>query len=152
MSENLHHHAIVAGFGVPGRLAVEWLADHGVPYCVVELNPQTVQRCGKSVPNIIAGNIADESTLREAGIEHAAQLILAVPNDQAVLDAVRTARRLNPRVSITARCAFTSAGLEATRRGADHVIVAEQVVASELVRLLASKPISLDAIDSATPR
>jgi len=148
MEPPLHNHAIVAGFGVPGRLAVEWLAEHGVPYCVVELNPQTVQRCGKSVVNIIAGNIADESTLREAGIERAAQLILAVPNDQSVLDAVRVARRMNPSVYILARCAFTSAGLEATRRGADQVIVAEQVVANELVRLLESRA---SVIGSATP-
>ena len=139
MEPSLNNHVIVAGFGVPGRVAVEWLAEHGVPYCVVELNPQTVERCGKSVVNIIAGNIADESTLREAGSEHAVQLILAVPNDQSVLDAVRIARRMNPHVQIVARCAFTSAGLEATRRGADQVIVAEQVVANELVRLLGTR-------------
>jgi CPA2 family monovalent cation:H+ antiporter-2 len=133
---DLRHHAIVAGFGVPGRLAADWLAERGTPYCVVELNPQTVQRCGKSGTPIIAGSVADEATLRAAGIEAASMLIIAVPNDHAVLDAILIAKRLNPTIHIVARCAFTSAGLEATRRGADKVIVAEQVVANELVRLL----------------
>jgi len=144
----LKNHAIVGGFGVPGRVAVEWLVEHGMDYCVVELNPQTVERCGKSVTHIIAGSIAEEKTLLDAGIKQAALLILAVPNDQAVLEAVRTAKRLNPAVHIVARCAFTSIGLEATRRGAEKVIVAEQVVANELVRLLEDRTI---AIDTSTP-
>ncbi len=132
----LTNHAIIAGFGVPGRAAAEWLAEHNVPYCVVELNPQTVQRCGKSGTPIIAGSVADEKTLVSAGMEKAAQFIIAVPNDHAVLEAVVIARRLNPNVNIIARCAFTSIGLEAMRRGADKVIVAEQIVANEIVRTL----------------
>jgi voltage-gated potassium channel Kch len=129
-------HAIVAGFGVPGRAAAEWLNERGVAYVVIELNPQTVERCGKSGTHIIAGSVANELTLIAAGILHATQLIIAVPNDQAVLEAVAIAKRLNPTIHIIARCAFTSAGLEATRRGAEKVIVAEQIVANELLRLL----------------
>ncbi len=144
----LTNHTIIAGFGVPGRSAVEWLVERGLPYCVVELNPQTVQRCGKSVPHIIAGTIASEAIQREAGIETASQLILAIPDDQAVLEAVRIARQLNPTVQIIARCAFTSAGLEASRRGADQVVVAERVVAGELVRILEQRSSPLNSIDS----
>lgn len=132
----LTNHAIIAGFGVPGRAAAEWLSEHNVPYCVIELNPQTVQRCGKSGTQIIAGSVADENALRSAGMERAAEFIIAVPNDTAVLEAILIARRLNPSVHIVARCAFTSIGLEAMRRGADKVIVAEQIVANEVVRVL----------------
>ncbi len=147
-ADPLTNHTIVAGFGVPGRMAAEWLAERGLPYCVVELNPQTVQRCGKSVLHIIAGSIANEAIQREAGIETASQLILAVPDDQAVLEAVRIARRINPTVQIIARCAFTSAGLEAARRGADQVVVAERVVAGELVRILEQRTSPLNPTES----
>ena len=41
MADQLENHAIVAGFGLPGRVAADWLADHGISYCVVELNPET---------------------------------------------------------------------------------------------------------------
>src|SRR5690349_21103408 len=124
MSESLTNHTIVAGFGVPGRAAADWLSEHGVPFCVIELNPATVTRCGKYGVPIIAGDVNDEAILRQAGIEKASTLVLAVPNDNAVLSAVTIARRLNPEIAIIARCNFISAGLEATRRGAREVIIA----------------------------
>lgn len=132
----LSGHAIVAGFGVPGRAAADWLCDRDISYCVIELNPQTVQRCGRSGTHIIAGDVRHEQTLRDAGIERATLLILAVPDDHAVLEAVTVAKRLNPAVHVLARCAFTSVGLQATQRGAAEVVVAEQVVATEILRLL----------------
>jgi voltage-gated potassium channel len=138
MSEALTNHAIIAGFGVPGRVAADWLAEHGTPFCVVELNPTTVTRCGKYGVPIIAGDVNDEAILCQAGIERASTLILAVPNDQAVLSAITIARRLNPNIAVIARCNFISAGLQATRLGAREVIVAEQAVANELLRVLDS--------------
>jgi voltage-gated potassium channel Kch len=136
MADQLTNHTIVAGFGVPGRAAADWLAEHATPYCVVELNPATVTRCGKYGVPIIAGDVNEEAILRQAGIERAKTLILAVPNDNAVLSAITIARRLNPGIAIIARCNFISAGLEAMRRGASEVIIAEQVVASELLNVL----------------
>jgi voltage-gated potassium channel len=136
MSEALNNHTIVAGFGVPGRAAADWLHEHEQQYCVVELNPNTVTRCGKVGVPIIAGDVNDEAILRLAGIERALTLILAVPNDDAVLSAITIARKLNPTIAIIARCNFISAGLEATRRGAREVVVAEQAVANELLHVL----------------
>lgn len=134
--DHLSGHAVVAGFGVPGRAAADALRAGGTPFCVIELNPATVARAGHAGVPIIEGHAADEGALRRAGIERAAILILAVPDEPAVLAAIPVARRLNPHVRILARCQFTSAGMEATRRGADAVVVAEQVVATALVDVL----------------
>jgi CPA2 family monovalent cation:H+ antiporter-2 len=125
----LASHAIIVGFGVPGRAAADEFKREGVPYCVIELNPETVRRCGHTGVPIIEGHAADEGALRRAGIERATLLVLAVPDEPAVLAAVPVARRLNPAVRIIARCNYTSAGMTARTRGADEVIVAEQVVA-----------------------
>jgi voltage-gated potassium channel Kch len=64
--------------------------------------------------------------------------VLAVPSDKAVLQAVGLARGMNPKMRIIARLRFISSGMEAHRRGADEVIVEEQVVAAEMTRLLES--------------
>lgn len=133
---SLSGHAIIAGFGVPGRAAADVLAAQGVPFCVIELNPKTVERCSHIGVHIIAGDVCSEDTLRRAGVERSTLLILAVPNDNAVLEAVRLARRLNPALHIIARLRFISSGMEAHRRGASEVIVEEQVVAGEIARLL----------------
>src|SRR5882724_2961064 len=119
--DSLSGHAIIAGFGVPGRAVADLLAARHLPFCVVELNPKTVERCTHAGVHIIAGDVCDEETLRRAGGENATLLVLAVPSDPAVLEAVRVARTLNPTVRIVARCRFISSGMEAHRRGADQV-------------------------------
>src|SRR6266478_6914555 len=110
---DLKDHAIIAGFGVPGRAVADVLAARHTRFCVIELNPKTVERCSHVGVHIIAGDVCDEDTLRRAGVEHATLLVLAVPSDPAVLEAVRVARSLNPTVRILARCRFTSSGMEA---------------------------------------
>ena len=133
---NHRNHAIVAGFGVPGRVAADSLLAKNMPFCVVELNRATVERCATSKYHVIEGDVCDEETLRRAGVEHATLLVLAVPNDSAVLEAITVARRLNPKLRILARCRFISSGMEAHRRGATQVVIEEQVVAQELQRLI----------------
>ena len=133
---DLSGHAIIAGYGIPGRAVADRLAGAGVPFCVVEMNPQTVMRSAGTGVRIIAGDAADEQTLRRAGIERARLFAVTVPVDAAVLASITAARRVNPTVRIWARCRYVSTGLQATRRGADEVIVAEQVVASEFERLI----------------
>ena len=135
-------HAIIAGFGVPGRAAAEVLAARNEPFCVIELNRKTVERCSHAGVHIIEGDVCNEEILRSAGVEQATLLVLAVPSDLAVLSAIRVARRLNPEIRIVARCRFISAGMEAHRAGAEQVIVEEQVVAKELKQVLEATPAS----------
>jgi voltage-gated potassium channel Kch len=136
--ESLSGHAIIAGFGVPGRAVGELLAARHVPFVVVELNPKTVDRCSHSGVHIIEGDVRQEQTLRRAGIERATLFAITVPDDQTAMEAVRIARSLNSTVPIVARCHFISNGMEAHRRGASEVVIEEKVVAQEFVRLLNS--------------
>jgi voltage-gated potassium channel len=123
---------VIAGFGLPGRTLVEQLRRQAIDYQVVELNPQTVGRASAGGIKIMAGDAGDLETLRRAGVERATLVALMVPIDEVVLKAVSHIRKLNGAVPVVARCAFTSTGLEAMRRGATTTIVAEQVVAREL--------------------
>ncbi|HSU66634.1 MAG TPA: NAD(P)-binding protein [Tepidisphaeraceae bacterium] len=150
--DQLIGHAIVAGFGVPGRAVADFLASREIPFCVVELNRQTVERCAHRGVHIIEGDVCDEQTLRRAGAERSSLLVLAVPSDPAVLEAIRVARRLNPKLRIVARCRFISSGLEAHRRGASEVVVEEQVVGSEMTRLLAADFPELTPADPKPPK
>jgi voltage-gated potassium channel Kch len=134
--ETLSPHVIVAGFGVPGRAVVEMLHEANVSYCIVELNRSTVERCEKFGEHIIEGDVTAEATLREAGIERATLVVIAIPDEKSALAATKLARSLNKSARIVTRCHFISKGLEAKMRGADEVIVEEQVVATALVALL----------------
>ncbi len=87
----------------------------------------------------VQGDISDPQTLEKAGITEASILALTIPDEQAVLRAVTTARRLRPAIYIVARTTYASAGLEATRLGADDVIKAEQAVARQFYEMLQRK-------------
>jgi CPA2 family monovalent cation:H+ antiporter-2 len=134
----MNGHAVIAGYGLPGRALGDLLRQRKVPFCVIEVNPETVRRCGPVVP-IIEGDVTEEQTLRRAGIERCSLLALTVPSDGAVLSAIAIARRLNPKVHIIARCRFISSGMQAHRAGANQVVVEEQAVAAEFVKIVGSQ-------------
>ena len=125
---------IIAGYGIPGRFVAENCDKHGIPYVVIERNPTVVLRCQSAGTRIIEGDSRDAQTLRDAGIEGSSDIVITLPDDIAVLDTIATARRLNPSIRIIARATFVSGGMEAAKRGADDVVVAEQVVAEAFVR------------------
>jgi voltage-gated potassium channel Kch len=134
----LSNHGIIAGYGLPGRAVAEALREAGIAFCVIERNADTVRRCLRGGVRIIAGDATDERILREAGIERATLFAATMPNDQAVIDAVAQARRINPSLRILARCEYMSNGLKASRKGADDVVVAERVVADAFKRRVVS--------------
>jgi CPA2 family monovalent cation:H+ antiporter-2 len=125
----LADHAVIAGFGVPGRAVADLLHRQGVTFCVIEQNDETVERCRKAGLCMVQGDAGDAATLRKAGLERAVLFACTVPNDAAMYAAVAEARRLNPRLRIVARCRYVSSGIEATRLGADDVVVEEHAVA-----------------------
>jgi CPA2 family monovalent cation:H+ antiporter-2 len=129
-------HAIIAGFGVPGRIVAEMLEAQHVRCVVIDTNPNTVKRAAKPGRAMILGDIRDEQILRQAGIDTASLVVIAIPDQTEALEATRKVRELNAMVRIVTRTHFTSAGLEARQLGADEVVVAEQAVAREFARLL----------------
>jgi CPA2 family monovalent cation:H+ antiporter-2 len=139
---------IIAGFGLAGR----WIADifdrHGIEYVVVDTNRTTIEAQRKIGRGVIEGNIADEATLRAAGIDSASILALTVPDEEAVLKATRLARQLNPNIYIVARTLYSSSGMQAAQFGADEVVKAEQVVARQFYEMLLRK---IGKPDLATP-
>jgi voltage-gated potassium channel Kch len=127
---------IIAGFGVPGRQVAEALHAQKRSFCVIEMNPKTVQNCMAGGVHIIAGDASQADVLRQAGIETARALVVAVPNDEAALEILRAARNINPAVRVIVRCNFSSTGIQALRWGASEVVVAEQVVGQHLTEAL----------------
>src|SRR3982751_2711807 len=140
--DGLTGHAVIAGFGVPGRAVADLIHAQGLSFCVIEQNDETVERCRKSGLCMVEGDAGDPAVLRKAGLDRAVLFACTVPNDAAMYEAVAEARRLNPRVRIIARCRYVSSGFEATRRGADEVVVEEQAVAQAFETLLQAEPLS----------
>ena len=139
-------HAVIAGFGLAGRAAANALIAKGISIAVIERNVDTVRRCSIAGLRIYQGDATDEQVMRRAGIESAIFFAATMPNDPAVLEAVALARRLNPRVRIFARCEYVSTGMKAERKGADEVVIAEKVVATEFGRLVEAEVLAAPTV------
>jgi len=136
---------IVAGFGLSGRWVIDIFDRHGIEYIIVDENHETVDTQRRLGRRIMAGNIADEHTLREAGIANASILILTMPDEDEVLRATKIARALKPDIYIVARTTHVSAGMKAAESGANEVIKAEQVVARSFYEMLLRRVAASDA-------
>ena len=131
-------HVIIAGYGVGGRFIAEFLKEHRIPFVIVETNPETCATQRTLGIETILGDITDERILRQAGVESANVLALALPDEAAALRATELANRICPEIHIIAATRYTSTGLAALQHGADEVIVAEQAVAHEFYRRIAA--------------
>lgn len=130
----MQDHVIIAGYGVGGRFIAEYLKAHRIPFVIVEMNPETCSTQQSLGLETILGDITDEKVLRQAGVERANVLALALPDEAAALRATELANRICPEIHIIATTRYTSTGLTALQKGADEVIVAEQAVAQEFYR------------------
>ncbi|MFB6076582.1 MAG: TrkA family potassium uptake protein, partial [Candidatus Nanohaloarchaea archaeon] len=119
---------VIAGYGEVGRAARSVLADEGIDVVTIDLEP------GEGVD--IVGDAGEQSVLREAGIEDAGAIIVALPDDSAALLAVVHARALNDDIEILVRMSDTDATRKALSAGADYVLsvprVSARMVAKEL--------------------
>lgn len=135
---------IIVGFGLAGRWVADIFERHKIDYVIVDQNPETIEIQRRLGLRAVHGDISEERTLREAGIEQASLLVLTIPDEQAVLRATTLARKINPKIYIVARTNYTSAGMRASQLGADEVIKGEQAVARQfyekLVRKLGASP------------
>ena len=109
-----HENTIVVGLGSVGRAVVSTLEDAGLPYTVVD---QT-EMDGVDV----VGDATEPETLREAGIDDARSVILALPDDTTTEFVTLVVRDMSPQTELIARVEETSTVQKLYRAGADYVL------------------------------
>jgi len=133
----LKDHVIIAGFGLNGQNLARVLKETGIPYVILEVNPEIFRRFYQAGEPMIFGDAASPTILKEAGITAARALVLAISDPAATRRAVSVARRLNPNLFIIVRTRFTSEIEELYTLGADDVIPEEFETSIEIfVRVL----------------
>lgn len=128
---------IIAGFGPVGRALADELSRRGVPFTIVEMNPETVRAQHALGRSAVLGDATDPGVLRKAGIDGATALAITVPDAGTALEACRTARALAPDLHIAARVPHMSQAMLAREMGADSVTVEELATAHALATSVA---------------
>ena len=116
---------VVAGFDEVGTTVVDR----------IDGEVETVVLDRRAIPGVdVVGDVTDEETLREAGIDEASTVIIAVSDDTTTVFATLVIRELNPDVEIIARADATESVRKLYQAGADYVLA----LATVSGRMLAS--------------
>jgi voltage-gated potassium channel len=102
----LDQHVVVVGYGTKGRNAVETLRQKGTPKSsIVVVDPQRRVVEAAAADEGLAGVVGDATrtdVLRRAGVERAAQVIVAPQRDDTAVLVTLTVRQLNPAAVVVA--------------------------------------------------
>ncbi|MEO6120206.1 MAG: potassium channel protein [Terriglobales bacterium] len=142
--EQLKNHYIVCGLGDTGRHAVDELQKTGSSYVVIESHDENVKRMlehgGETYKNMlyVIGDATDEEVLEQAGVSHAAGLLITLPHDKENLVITVLVRQKSPSVRIVARCTDLKFSERILKAGADSVVSPNRIgglrLASEILR------------------
>jgi voltage-gated potassium channel len=136
MIENLKDHYIICGFGRVGRGAAAELVHAGVPFVVVDIDHERVDRAMHAGMLAVVADSTRDDTLRNVGIDRARGLVAALATDADNLFVLLSAKGLNPRIYVAARAAEEGAEEKMRRAGADAVFAPYSITGHRLAQSL----------------
>jgi len=137
---------VICAYGRVGRAVMEELRRRNYTLVVIESKPELEPLLAEHGVRYISGDPADETVLRQAGIDRARGLICAVDSDAANVFITLTARALNPDLRIVARASERASIDKLVRAGADEV-VSPYGLTGRRMAVLAVQPSVLEVLD-----
>jgi voltage-gated potassium channel len=138
--ENLNGHAIVCGFGRHATEVSQELAKQGIPFVVIENNPDKIEHLRETTDFLfVEGDATEDVILEEAGIQRAASVVITLPKDADNLFITLSARQINPGLRIITRASTLADEIKIRRAGANHTVVPERIGGFYMATLL-NKP------------
>ena len=129
-------YSLVIGIGPLGGRIASHLETTGHEVCVIDRSPLNLQPFEQQGFHAVAGDAAEEETLKRGHVEWATLAMVCVPDDSVSLAVVRLVHRLNANCKIIVRCHFQSNETRLMKAGASLVISEESQTGEALIRLL----------------
>jgi voltage-gated potassium channel len=118
----LKDHYLICGFGRVGRQVARDFAKAGVPFVVIDDNPDVRETIEEMEVLHVDGKAHEDGILIEAGIEHARGMVACIDSDAENIFATLTARQLRPELHVVARAAEEASEPKLIASGADEVV------------------------------
>jgi CPA2 family monovalent cation:H+ antiporter-2 len=126
-------HVILCGYGRVGSYVAAAMHASRVPFVAIEMNAELAEINLKNNIDTIYGDASNAEILKQAGIESARVLVVALPQNSNADIIIKRARELNPNLKIIVRAHHQS---EVVLSEADDVIEPEFEAAIEIIRQL----------------
>ncbi len=144
----LSDHLVIIGFGVNGRNVARAARAAGIPYTIIEFNPDTVRKEQARGEPIFYGDATREPVLSRARIETARVVVVAINDPTATRHITELVRRLNPSGYLIVRTRYVQEVHPLYELGANEVIPEEFETSVEIfTRVLAQYLIPKDEIE-----
>lgn len=144
--KRLTGHVIICGFGRLGQDLAIQLAHRGIPYIVVDVDPQKIQEASDGGILAIQGDATLEDVLADAQLPSARALATVLPSDAENVFITLTARNLRPDIQIIARSEQESSCRKLRQAGADKIVMPHRVGAQRMERMIL-RPTTADLIE-----
>jgi voltage-gated potassium channel len=143
---HLKSHFILCGYGRVGQEIAHILSDEKAEFVIIDKSREAIAQAELDNHLYVMADAASDEALKEAGIERARGLIVALGNDADSTYVILSARQLNPKIFIEARVSAPEAEGKLKRAGADRIISPYSIGARRMA-MLALQPEVADFID-----
>lgn len=139
----MNGHVIVCGWGRVGREVARFLANANRDVVIIDRDPERLSE----VPYAsVQGDVTDDETLRQAGIDRATSLVAALDTDADNLYVTVAGKSLRPELQIIARARSDSSEPKLVRAGADRVVNPQQLGGDRMAAFV-TQPHVVDFVD-----
>ena len=133
----LTDHLIIVGFGFSGKTVSKAAKAAGIPYIIIEMNPETVKQEKTKGEKIQYGDATFGAVLEHTGIKNARVLVIGISDAAVTMKIVEKAKELNPNICVIAKVRDLQEMKRLNALGADEIIPEEYETSVEIfVRLL----------------
>jgi len=136
-------HVVICGWGRVGREVARYLANAGQQIVVVDRDEDRVATVGYAT---VTGDVTEDDTLLQAGIERAGTLIAALDTDADNLFVTVASRSFNPTIHVIARARSESSEAKLLRVGADRVVNPQRLGGDRMAAFV-TQPHVVDFVD-----
>ncbi|MFC2022549.1 cation:proton antiporter [Chloroflexota bacterium] len=94
---------VIAGYGRTGQNIAQGLHNSGIPYTVIDIDPERMAEARSSGRPRIYGDATNQHVLSQVDLEKARTIVVTFPDPMAVVSTVKTALEINPKLKVVAR-------------------------------------------------
>jgi CPA2 family monovalent cation:H+ antiporter-2 len=133
-SEHAQQHVVLCGFGRVGGFIGTALEAFGIPFTVIEIDPDVYAAArARGIPAVF-GDLSHSHILQKAGAAGSSLLVVTVPDADRARLAIQNFRRMNPSIPVVARAHQRGDHEALVRAGATEVIQPELEASATIIR------------------
>lgn len=122
-------HVIIAGFGRSGQHLAKLLAEEGIAYHALDLDPDRVREAQAAGANVSYGDAARRESLKAAGIQRAAAMVITYADTAAAIKTLHFAHDIAPKLPVIVR-SYDDMDLDKLRAAGASEVVPEALEGS----------------------